>query len=205
MPDLSPLTSAQTTKVVGSSSAGVEQEYIGSTARRLWVEALNSPLPLSNVMYTLHKLLNGADDNLKLNGSIGTPLYGTWTPGVNETWFIESISIVLMDSGTTNPSNFGALGALANGVQIQIKSNGVTTTLATLNNNMDLTLVFKNQPVIPPTSGFFESSDGYIGELKFDTPILLQNSSADFVRLAIRDNLTGLDQFRVRVKAWKVN
>lgn len=43
MADLTDLTGAQNVKLSGSDSGGVEQEYIGSTNRRLWVEtSINS-------------------------------------------------------------------------------------------------------------------------------------------------------------------
>lgn len=70
MANLSDLTSAQTVKLAGANASGVEQEFIGSSNRRLWVDSLNSPVPLSNVIYQVHRVVTpGNSDDLRQNVS----------------------------------------------------------------------------------------------------------------------------------------
>lgn len=204
MANLSDLKSAQTVKLAGANASGVEQEFIGSSNRRLWVDSLNSPVPLSNVIYQVHRVVTpGNSDDLRQNGSV-TPVNCTWSPGVGTTWYIEDLRFLIIDSGTTSSTNFGALAALTNGVEIQIRSQGITTTLTTLKTNIEIAMFFKESPLITPTAGFFETSDAYVGQITFDKPIIVQNSKADFVRLIVKDNLTALDQLKLFVKAWRV-
>lgn len=171
---------------------------IGNTGTRLHVETYD---PQSS--YQLNKLQNGGSESLLVNGSV-TPVNFDWTPGASETWYLEAMSIFLADSGTTSPTNFGALSTLANGLELHAKVAGTDYTVANIRTNMDLLLTFNTDGIIPPTSGFIEMSDAYTGTLTFNKPMKLTGSTSDFVRARVRDNLTGLDQLRVIAKVWRV-
>lgn len=186
---------------------GPDDTIIGNVGDRLKVDAtvVISPQPNSDLVYAMHRVLNAGSDDLRPNGTLGSPVNCDWTVPSGETWYIESIHMFLQDNGTTSPTAFGSIaGGLTNGALLQIRTKGTLYTLATLNNNMHLQLTFKDSGLIPPTAGLFESSDIYAGSMIFDKPVKVQQSTSDFVRWAVRDNTTGLDQFKIWVKAWRL-
>lgn len=200
--------SSSNTSVILPNKARVHDgsgNAITSSNSRLSVDALSSvvPIPGSSVVYMSAKLLNGSSDSMTVNGS-SVNVNFDFTPASSETWYVENISVFLQDNGATLPTNFGSLsGALANGIDILIRSGGTEYTIANIKTNMDLDLVFKESPQIPGTSGLFESSDIYIGTIHFSVPIKVQNSTSDYVRMKVRDNLSGLDQLKARTKVWR--
>lgn len=198
------MTIAKHSTVKNTIEGGTDGTIIGNTGDRLNVDAevSTSPVPLNNIIYSLSALSNGFTTNMNVNGSV-TPVNFDFTPASGETWYISSLATFLLDNGSTLPRSFGVLTALTNGVEIRIRSEGTEYLVATLHNNMEVQLVFKEFPWIPGTSGFNESSDIYCGQLFFPVPVKLQNSTADFIRIRIRDNLTGVDQFRSTVKVWR--
>jgi len=174
------------------------------TGARLNVNSLASPVPSQDLVYAVHRITTGGSDALNVNGSV-TPVNCNWTVPAGETWYVESISLYLQDNGTSAPTAFGSIaGGIANGLLIQIQSNGTSHNVATINNNIQLQLAFRAGPTIPPTTGFNETADAYIGELLFYNPVIVKNSTSDYVRVRVQDNLTGLDQLRVHVKAWRL-
>lgn len=137
-------------------------------------------------------LLNGSSSEMAVNGS-STPVEFSFTPASGETWVLSSLSILIMDSGLTLYSYFGAINSgLTNGLQLILGINGNTYEIANVKNNAELVLTFSSDSTIMPPSGFLEVGDAYMGTFKFSAPILLSNSTGDFIKIKVRDNLTGL-------------
>lgn len=201
---LSPkLFAANDVRIRGNSSG--TYEVIGNVGDRLKVDAALSAAPQTNAMTFMVHLKNGSATNQKVNGSSVNVNYDA-TPGSGETWYATELHFVIVDSGPTSFSNYGAInGGLTNGVQILIRSGGVeyTVTVDPIKDNTDIAKVFGANKYITPTSGFFETSDVYIGTLVFDQPIVLSNANSDYVRMKIRDNLTTLDLQECMVKYWR--
>lgn len=149
-------------------------------------------------------LMNGSSHNMNVNGSV-TPVNFSFTPGSGEIWYVHAVSLVLNDNGTNGPNKFGALTALTNGVQMQVQSKGVTQDICNIKDNLDLAMCYFENRVAHGTVGFFETADVFTGSLSFNPQMILQNSTSDYIRIRIRDNLTGVDFMRACVHVWKAN
>lgn len=163
-------------------------------------------IPYTDVVYKSVPLLNESSSaSMNVNGS-SVNVNFDFSPASGEIWFIEAIQLFIQDNGTTLATSFGAIsGGLTNGVQILVKTKSTEYEISNLKNNIDINMVFKNEPQIPGTFGLFESSDIFVGELAFRVPIVLKGDLGDQIRIKIRDNLTGLDHFRARAKVWRIN
>lgn len=182
---------------------GSDGTRIGNVGDRLKVDSAPTFIPQTNVIYAIDHLQNSGSQLMPVNGSV-TPVNFDFSPGSGETWYLESLILFLLDSGTTSQNNFGAIsGNLAKGLQILIRSGGVEYTVANIKDNTDIIKVFPHGPIIPPTSGFIEMSDAYKGCLEFKNPIRIANATSDYVRVKVRDNLTAIDQLEVMYKAWR--
>jgi hypothetical protein len=183
---------------------GTDSTPIGNIGDRLKTDAAVSSIPSSPPIYACNRLRNGGSDSMAVNGSV-TPVNFDWAPASGETWYIETIGLFLQDNGTTLPTNFGSIsGGLTNGVDVIIRSNGVEYTFTNLKTNIDLAMCFRDNYYVPGTSGLFESADIVCSETLFKQPVKLSEATGDFVRFRIRDNLTGLDQFRAGTRVWRI-
>lgn len=183
---------------------GTDDTNIGNVSDRLKVESAKVAVPQTKIMYKMVHLTQGASTtNMNVNGSSVNVNYD-FTPGSGETWYLDCMRIYLFDTGSTTHTAFGAIGGgLANGLDILIRSNGTEYELMKLKDNADIIKSFSNYPVIPPTSGFMEASDCYLGSMCFPYPITLQNSTSDYVRAKVRDNLTALDFLEILAMVWR--
>jgi hypothetical protein len=196
MADLDEIERSSYVRITGDDEAF--GAYVDSD-KRLYVNAFNRPV---NSAYKTTYLLNGASNAMNVNGSLITPVTFTYTP-TNPIEYVESLNTLFLDNGVNNIDTFGVLAQLANGVLIDVQSNGVLYTLATIRNNGDMILFFSDFfSYSPTTSGFLNNSDVLIAKSEFKNNIVLFTSTSDFVRVRIRDNLTGLDFFRMNVKTW---
>lgn len=155
-----------------------------------------------NPVYQQITLVNGASEIMAVAGTLAVPVDFTYTVPAGVTNFLHEISMFIQHNGTADPQDFGAIAPeLVNGVLIQVQSLGTLVDLATLKNNMHLGMVFSAFPqMVPTTSGWYNNSDTYAGSVLFDVPTRMQNSSGDFVRVRIRDNIAALNNFRMNIK-----
>ena len=160
------------------------------------------PRPSYNVMYISQALVNGSSRTMNVNGSV-TPQNFLYTVPANTVYYLESISIIISDTGTPTAAKFGDLAALTNGVRLQIKSSGTTYDVYNFKTNGELTMFFNNV-FIPPTAGWLNDTDLLVGTVKFEKPIKLNGANSDFVQFTIRDNLTGLNTFISNINMWRV-
>lgn len=189
-------------------NGGTDGTLIGNTSNRLLVDAGTvstslSPIPSQRVMYSKTFCTNAGSSAANVNGSV-TPVNFDFTPAAGETWYLEVATIFFADSGTTSIGNFGALAAITNGIDFRIRSNGTEYLVNNFKTNWEVTQVFPDFTYQVPTSGFLESSDTFVSGCVFRVPITLQNSTSDYVRFRIRDNLTAIDHLRFMVHAWRV-
>lgn len=194
------ISQGSTQTAINDATTGAKAGVIGD---RLKVSSEASSVPASNIIYKCVRLLNGSSESLAVNGSV-TPVNFDFTPASGETWYIETIGFFLQDNGTTSPTNFGSIsGGLTNGVDVIIKSKGVEYTFTNLKTNIDLAMCFRDNYFVPGTAGLFETNDIAISETILRNPVVLQNSTSDFIRFRIQDNLTSLDQFRAGTRIWR--
>lgn len=181
-----------------------DQTHIGNIADRLKVDTLvNSSAPYKRVVYGFARPADGSGGhNMGVNGS-SVNVNFTYAPTGSEIVYVESIEFQMLDPGTSNYDNFGGIAALTNGVQLIIKLAGTEYTLYNFQKNEEIAMLFSRNPLIPPTSGFFEQSDAYMGTMDFNVPIQLNASTGDFIRFKIRDNLTNIQHMDSMIKYWK--
>ena len=183
-------------------NGNTDNTQIGNVGDRLKVDSVLSNVPSDNVMYISQALVNGASRLMNVNGSV-TPQNFLYTVPADTVYYLESMSIIISDTGTPTAAKFGDLAALTNGVRLQIKSSGTTYDVYNFKTNGELTMFFNNV-FIPPTAGWLNDTDLLVGTVKFEKPIKLNGASSDFVQFTIRDNLTGLNTFISNINMWRV-
>lgn len=193
---------------------GTDATLIGNSSDRLKVAGTVSGIPADNSVFFTTYLLNGASAAMNVSGTLGSPQSFTYAPSAGQVSYLTTVKFLLIDSGTMDPGDFGSItSGLANGVVIEIKSQGVIYTYCTLRTNLDITLLLAgggggtSTPIflgLGTTSGFLETSDVVMSGKSFSPPIPLVGSSGDYVRFMVRDNLTTLDNFLSSVDYYRV-
>lgn len=165
---------------------------------RLWS---NSVFPEGNYFSTY--LTNGSTINMNVNGATVNVNYDyTATETIK---YVESLTMYISDNANFDESQFGAVAGLANGVQITYRSKGQVRTLNNLQNNIDIFMSFRENHFSDVDSGLLGTSRLYTGGIRFQQRIALDPSQGDYIRVTIRDNLTGLVQLRFVVRVWEFN
>jgi len=184
--------------VISKITDGTYTADVTST-NRLKTETNISAVPATAVEYKTVNLLNGASAEQTVNGAT-TPVEFTYTPGSGEIWFVEEVSFTISDGGAPAENTYGALAALTNGTTLVIKSNGTTTTLSTMKNNMDILMTFADG-LWDPSS--YMSVKLLKGSIVFHNAFTVQNSTSDYIKVIVNDDLTGLNYQRCRIKLWR--
>jgi len=195
--------SGQLEKSLGITG-GTDQTDIGNVGDRLKVDSAAVVVPQTDLIYRVVSLQRTSDNQKAMNvdGSTTTQHFD-FVPGSGETWYIEEITIFIIDQGPTTATNFGAISALTNGCILLITSSGIDYTIFNdLKNNTDFLLYFGNYPYVTPVVGFMEQSDTYKGTLQFNYPAQI-SGTGDKVRFSVRDNLSSIDNFQMSVKMWR--
>lgn len=156
-------------------------------------------------MLTIYRqVLNSGSKALNVNGT--SPVTFTYSPGAGSYAQVMSLVCLLKDEGTTTFSKFGAITALTNGVLIQWTIGGVVTTFTTMKDNADMSNSFPNNQhfgngsvlsilsLVTP-EGFGNSTNIFIGQCSFISPIVLQDT--DTLSVVIQDNLSSIDVFQI--------
>lgn len=156
-------------------------------------------------MILLQSLLNGASKAMNVNGSV-TPQSFSYSP-VSGSVQIKAVTIVIRDEGNSALSNFGAISALSNGLQIKVNIGGVESTLFNIKDNADMCAFFSEKCFgssavlsllgITTPVGFGASNNIFCGEIDFDRPILLTDS--DSITGYVRDNLSQVDTLNMAI------
>lgn len=140
--------------------------------------------PVGNVTWEVRPLINGASKNLAI--VTAAPTTFSFIPESGTTYYLNGLSVVFSTSGTPDPTKFGNIAALTNGIDLDIKSNGVTTTAINIKDNLDLALTFSQFTNLGGSKGFLNNAFIYTGSVNFMSPILIQASSSDFVRAVVK-------------------
>lgn len=163
-------------------------------------------------MISIYPLLDGSEKEMNKNGSVTPKSYGYTATEITK---VLSLSLLIIDEGSTSTDKFGALSALQSGVLIQAVLGGVTKTIATLKDNGDIVNAcdrnsFGSSAVlsvlgISTPQGFLDSNDAFIGEIILGeiseiSPLDIILQADDVIKAVVQDNLTGLNFFRISVK-----
>ena len=136
---------------------------------------------------------------MNVDGSLVAVNYSV-VPDTSKNEFLESISITLHDPGNSKVGDFGSELALINGLQLQYQSNGTLSQLINIKTNSDL-ITYADE---------LKDSDGLAGSsiitytVYFSEAIVLKNSSSDFVRIIIQDDVTGISHLIAKAKLRRI-
>ena len=160
--------------------------------------------PDKKVIHFSDLLVNsGGDDAMDIDGSV-TPIDFTIGPPSGEVWFCTYFGIVIEDSGTIDPAEFGALPTLTNGFKLIQKINGTEHTMANLKENIGITLQFTaGNSFAGVGAGWLNTGNLYTGLHMFDPPLTLDNTNGDQLIARVRDDLTGLNELHMGAVFWR--
>lgn len=141
-------------------------------------------------------------DNMNVNGSSVNQVY-SYSPGTGVE-AVSKIMFILEDAGTTSLTNFGAIAALTNGIQLSITIGGIQTVLFIAKSNADLmlrcdtvTMGSGATDTLGNPNGFGQSNDFVFGSFDFENHITLTDT--DSIEMTIRDNLTAIGTLRASI------
>lgn len=198
----------RTAAQIGNSTGSADFNSGIITAQTLRVTLPTNQTPPDFVTIKEY-LTNGGSKNMNVDGTLGTPVIFSVAPTSGLTYFIESISFFINDTGTMDYTDFGAIaGALTNGILFRVISKGTTYNIVNITDNIDIAMTFKSDSLAgngATSVGFFNDTDFFIGELTFENPIILQNSTSDQIEAQIRDSLSGINNLRCIIKYRKAS
>lgn len=203
MADIGGLGRSDIVRVTGSDELLAADVSLNLLKNRLHTESSVDPRPSQFVIYKNEFLLNAGSLSMTVNGSV-TPVNFDFTPASGETWFITNLSIHFSDGNTPDPNDFGDSAGLTNGIDIKARTNGTEYTIGNCKTNSCIALAFNQHTFSIDAAAFLNASDVWLGSMNFEIPITLQNSTSDYFRVTIRDNLTAIDYLRMRIKGYRV-
>ena len=192
-------------------TGGTDETEIGNVSDSLKVNVTNQgvnslstdPRPPFNIVQITKKCLNGSSDDMTVNGSY-TPQSFAAGPPAGQIWYITSISLIIIDSGTTDFNDFGAISCLSNGLQLLQEINSTEYELGNFQDNADMGIAFSDSPLVPAaTAGWFDQNDLFLGTMVFDVPITLNGNDGDQIIFRVRDNLNGIEGLKTSIFAWR--
>jgi len=166
--------------------------------------SVNANVQFPEAEYQIVNVLNAGSKTMNVNGTLGAPVNFLFTPA-GQTFYLETLSIFLSDNANFSPTGFGAIAALTNGILVEYQSKGVLYTLCTIRDNADIFNVFSEPNFSQSIAGLLSTAAYLTGNRKLQQRIALDPAFGDFVRVRVRDNLTGLTALSMRVSAWRVN
>lgn len=192
-------------------TGATDETEIGNVSDSLKVNVTNNdddalkvdPRPPFNVIYIDDLFANGSSTSMVVNGSSTSQDFEIGPPA-GQIWYVDAISIIITDSGSTDVVDFGAIsGGLSNGVQLIQEINSTEYVIGNYTNNAALSGAFIQQQVLSSDSGWFDSSDFFHGSKEFKPQIILNGDDGDKLIFRIRDDIRGLNNFKATVKAWR--
>jgi hypothetical protein len=173
---------------VGVTYDGVVYRLQVDTAIAPGTSVLNGrAVPSDPTLIVASKLINGSSSNMLVDGS-STPAEFKYNADPIKDIRLSELRLVLVaNSLSFIGSRFGAISALTNGVKIEVKSNGVLTTLATLNINEDFLLFHSTNAILVNESG---PKDVIAAGYLLGGAVVLKAGTDDYLGVVIRDNLT---------------
>ena len=168
---------------------------------------IDPSLPIANnIHYRSEPLLNGSSPNMNVDGSGGDIVF-TIAPAVGETWYAKSLSLQIEDGGQANIGKFGNInGGLVNGLLIQQRVNGLTTTLKNLQFNEQIVMHFTVGGVVTGNVGIISAMGFFQGHFSFDgenAPMTLRGDNGDKIDITVRDDISEVNLLRLALTWWR--
>lgn len=192
---------------VGESESGETlnlkpQTGTGYNAIPVIGEKLLPVTPGDRVVHISEFLRNGSNASMDVNGATTSQTF-SWTVPTGEIWYATGLTLMFYDNGTNDFNEFGTLAALANGLLIEIILDSTTYQLENLQNNHELFMAFSDNAYLwPQSSSFLDDSEIFAGQKFFKPNIVMQEN--DQIRATVRDNLSGLNELKLKIEKWRV-
>lgn len=146
----------------------------------------------------------GTDIDLNKSGTQANPQEFVIRPNAGQVLHLTRILVSMTHGSSGDPSEFGDLAELNNGVLLRVNVDGQYGTFTNWKNNADI----KNDmyDVDFQQFSFFQGTYGTFGRGSFDrigVAVRLDGrngADGDFMELYIQDDLTGLDSFRIKAQ-----
>lgn len=193
----------------GTTNGASKPKVKVDSNNRAWVDATSSGIviiPSASIVHSDDYCTNAGSKPMNVNGSV-TPVNFDYSPASGQTRYVDAIGILISDTSSPDFGEFGSLGsALTNGIQLKIRTNGTEYTMANIQDNTDISFHFSGQfdGFTATNLSWLNEVDFYLGFMTFRNALTLKNSTSDYIRFTVRDNLTAIDQLRGFVKAWRV-
>jgi len=150
----------------------------------------------------IHKFLkNGSSINLNIDGS--TPVsFVTDRPLTDKKWYVKRISL-LIRSSSINLTKFGGISALSNGIELKVKQNGGTeeSVITSIKVNYEFLRYFNKFDILSYNIDVLwvvlDLPEGAAGSLTY--------TGDDYVKIIVKDDLTGLGGFTAHIEGYEVD
>jgi len=152
--------------------------------------------------YSFKQLRNSIDNSPDMNvdGSVTNVSFEhAPTSGVS---IVKSIIVFLLHAGPMTHNSFAALsGTLTNGIEVKTTIAEETRTLMTAKSNVCLSMIFSDNVLSGSSSnGFLDSNDYFQGVITLPEPLVLNYEDGDKIECVIKDDLSSIGVFRMRLK-----
>ena len=170
----------------------------------------NDPRPPFNVVHMCEAFLDGSTDSMNVNGSTTAVDY-TFGPPSGQIWYVNQISLLIIDAGTMDVGDFGSIaGSLTNGLLLVQDIGSTEYTLENIVSNGNIATCFPRYAYSPTAgggegggAGFLDSEDSFLGTMSVRPSITLNGTNGDQLIFRVRDNLTALGGLRASAQAWR--
>lgn len=171
------------------------------------VVSTSSPGAGTPNIYEFKKLqTSGGIVGMNVDGST-TPVIFEFKPGAGEIFDLQMLTLLMIDPGSMDTTDFGSILKLPTGFLLEMKVNGTGPhTTALLKDNGDIATHFQSLPSISGNEnrGFLDEQDQFRGMMLFDVdPVPLFGDKGDFIRWTVQDDLTKLKELRSSVRLLK--
>lgn len=165
---------------------------LDGTTYRFQVEASLKPGTLNSIpsnpsLIIANKLLNTGSSNLLVDGSSSSKIFKYEADASKDIKLTELRLVLVACSLDFIGTHFGAISTLTNGVRIEVKSNGIITTLATLKLNEDFLSFHSTGAIFINESG---PKDVIAAGYLLGGAVVLKAGTDDYLGIVIQDNLT---------------
>jgi len=150
-----------------------------------------------DIVYRTVNLQNDSNAEMAVDGS-ETPVIFQFDPEAGETWYLDQIKLLLLDTGDMSNDSFGSITALTNGVNIGLKLDGFCHCYSLIKDNADVVLSFPEQGLVGASAtGFLSEEDFYVGIFKLPIPLRFHGDDDDAIMVTVQDDLTNIGRFRM--------
>lgn len=138
--------------------------------------------------------------DMAVSGTLASPVVYRVTPASYERFQLTRILMTMLDSTSMDDGKFGGLTALTNGVVLRINNGGTDRTITHWQSNGDMKddmfdVAYADKA---PAGQFGLSARMTFTKAEFIAD--LDGAASDYIEILIQDDLTGLDNFNIKIQ-----